>query len=523
MTLVGESRQIAIAEKYLKNLDLRKRQVAVKVQILNIDLKNDKNIEISFSARIGNTFLVSDKGKAFVNFGSQKPGGPAGTGVLGNGTAYSTPGSYRAGVPRVQSQAVGALANNVFSPQVEAQNVIAPQVGAQNVFTPQVEAQDVRDPYAPQLDGSQPFVVKDEDGNTVGISYPPRINTDVDSPGFGQPIYGRDANPNATDQLVPRFDSNGQPIYVPSTDPTAAQVLRPRLDANGRQVFVPSLDPTAAPVFVPRVDANGRPVYVNSSDPTAAQVLRPRLDANGRQIFVPDNSLSPNSTFVPRVDENGRPIYVSGKDPAEYSQSQDSFFAYVEALIVSRNAKTLSTPTLLVQEGEKAQVVTGTSVITGVKSTETANGSTQFENTRETAGLTLDVNVAKIDDNGFVSLQVNPSVSIPLPTRDVQQGVQIFNITKRSLSSGTIRLRDRQTLVLTGVIQDGDRETVRKWPILGDMPFLGQLFRSTSSQREKQELVILVTPFIVDDENGGTYGYGYRPSTQEARQVLGTR
>ncbi len=523
VTLVGESRQIAIAEKYLKNLDLRKRQVAVKVQILNIDLKNDKNIETSFSARIGNTFLVSDKGKAFVNFGSQKPGGPAGTGVLGNGTAYTTPGSYRAGVPRVQSQAVGALANNVFSPQVEAQNVIAPQVGAQNVFTPQVEAQDVRDPYAPQLDGSQPFVVKDEDGNTVGISYPPRIDTDVDSPGFGQPIYGRDANPNATDQLVPRFDSNGQPIYVPSTDPTAAQVLRPRLDANGRQVFVPSLDPTAAPVFVPRVDANGRPVYVNSSDPTAAQVLRPRLDANGRQIFVPDNSLSPNSTFVPRVDENGRPIYVSGKDPAEYSQSQDSFFAYVEALIVSRNAKTLSTPTLLVQEGEKAQVVTGTSVITGVKSTETANGSTQFENTRETAGLTLDVNVAKIDDNGFVSLQVNPSVSIPLPTRDVQQGVQIFNITKRSLSSGTIRLRDRQTLVLTGVIQDGDRETVRKWPILGDMPFLGQLFRSTSSQREKQELVILVTPFIVDDENGGTYGYGYRPSTQEARQVLGTR
>jgi len=74
VTLVGESRQVAIAEKYLKNLDLRKRQVAVKVQILNIDLKNDKNIETSFSARIGNTFLVSEKGKAFMNFGSQKPG-----------------------------------------------------------------------------------------------------------------------------------------------------------------------------------------------------------------------------------------------------------------------------------------------------------------------------------------------------------------------------------------------------------------------------------------------------------------
>ena len=99
----------------------------------------------------------------------------------------------------------------------------------------------------------------------------------------------------------------------------------------------------------------------------------------------------------------------------------------------------------------------------------------------------------------------------------------IYNITKRSLKSGAIRLRDRQTLVLTGVIQDKDREVVTKWPILGDLPFLGSLFRKTSSSREKNELVILVTPAIVDDNQGGSYGYGYRPSTRETRQLLGTR
>ena len=53
------------------------------------------------------------------------------------------------------------------------------------------------------------------------------------------------------------------------------------------------------------------------------------------------------------------------------------------------------------------------------------------------------------------------------------------------------------------------------------MPFIGHLFRSSASQREKQELVILVTPSIVDDNEGGSYGYGYRPSTKEARQLLG--
>ena len=62
-----------------------------------------------------------------------------------------------------------------------------------------------------------------------------------------------------------------------------------------------------------------------------------------------------------------------------------------------------------------------------------------------------------------------------------------------------------------------------KWPILGDLPLLGQLFRSSNSSRVKTELVILVTPAIVEDEMGGSYGYGYRPSTREARQLMGSR
>jgi hypothetical protein len=57
----------------------------------------------------------------------------------------------------------------------------------------------------------------------------------------------------------------------------------------------------------------------------------------------------------------------------------------------------------------------------------------------------------------------------------------------------------------------------------GDLPLIGQLFRSSDSSRVKTELVILVTPAIVEDELGGSYGYGYRPSTREARQLMGSR
>ena len=81
-------------------------------------------------------------------------------------------------------------------------------------------------------------------------------------------------------------------------------------------------------------------------------------------------------------------------------------------------------------------------------------------------------------------------------------------------------MRDRQTLVLTGVIQDTDVEVATKWPILGDLPIIGQFFRQSGSTRQKNELVILVTPSIIDDEDGGSYGYGYRPSTRDARQLM---
>ena len=96
----------------------------------------------------------------------------------------------------------------------------------------------------------------------------------------------------------------------------------------------------------------------------------------------------------------------------------------------------------------------------------------------------------------------------------------ISDIVKRSLDSGKIRLRDGQTLFLTGVIQETNLADVSKWPVLGDLPFFGQFFRKTGSSRKKSELVIVVTPRIIDDEQGGSYGYGFQPSSAEARRLI---
>ena len=410
VTLVGDPQLVASAESYLKQLDLRRRQVAVKVQILNVNLANDRFLDASFSARMGDTFIVSESGKGHLNFGQYKPGGLAGSGFYGQGVS-GVPGTYAA------------------QGQVEQQRVIDPVVASQAVVNPVVQEQAV---FPPQEPGGEPI-------------------------------------------LVPKLDSKGRPIYVPSSDPAEPQSLKPVYDSNGQ------------------------PVYVPSTDPAAAQTLRPVYDDKGRVKYVPSSNT--------------------------YRQPDNSFYAYIEAQIEARNAKTLAQPTLLVQEGQKATVETGQDYVVNVERDENGDtGTTTYTYEKETAGLALELNVDKIDDNGFITMNVNPSISIPVPATQAPGsetgGVQIFNLNKRDLKSGSIRLRDGQTLIVTGVVNEQQIEEVRKWPILGDLPLLGSLFRSSQSTRSKDELVILVTPRVLEDDQGGVFGYGYRPATQQANQLM---
>jgi type IV pilus assembly protein PilQ len=80
-------------------------------------------------------------------------------------------------------------------------------------------------------------------------------------------------------------------------------------------------------------------------------------------------------------------------------------------------------------------------------------------------------------------------------------------------------LRDGQTFVLSGVIQDSDREVITKVPILGDLPIIGALFRGSDSQNTRSEVIIIVTPRIMDDSQNATWGYTYQPGP-EAQKVL---
>ncbi len=191
-------------------------------------------------------------------------------------------------------------------------------------------------------------------------------------------------------------------------------------------------------------------------------------------------------------------------------QYPDDFLFNLQAQVVSGNAKILTDPTLTVQEGSNARVQLTSEVFGGFDS----EGEPIIKN----AGLILEIFIERIDDNGFVTLAVEPTVSSVAQTFDTLQG-DIVLLQERTVRSDRIRMRDGQTLILAGIIQDSDRVEISKVPILGDIPILGALFRSTNRENTRQEVIVLVTPQVLDDSDLSNFGYRYSPG-QDVQEVL---
>ena len=269
------------------------------------------------------------------------------------------------------------------------------------------------------------------------------------------------------------------------------------------------------------------------------------VSRDGQMVGAFNNRLPPSA-----ADPFSAGDLNPGKDYAP-----NNFYDLVRAQVQSENTKVLASPTLILSENaepiqggaavaaaaadggnavlntatigrpfaNESFVTVGTQVITDYTVQAGQNGA---PNTCQpefgTAGLTFGAKVSKIDDNGFVTFSLSPAVSAVADTPQQIEGCGNISILRvRRLDTGSVRVRDGQTLILTGVISDEDRQAVTKWPILGDLPFVGQFFRSSSNARSKNELVILVTPRIVDDVQGGGFGYGYQATTQEARRFIG--
>ena len=384
ITLVGDPVTVSVAEQYLKQLDLRQRQVALSVRILDVNLDNVSEIDNSFAVRWGNNFIVNDSGQLLGAFGRNLP---------------PIASDFRRGVP-----------------------------------------------------------------NDLNVEITPGVGT---TPG-----------------TVTTSGDN-----LPGLQTSASATLNGAVSQGGSLVNGVRLNPG-----------------VNFPSDQFFDFVRAQIVSGSTKLLAsPTLILQENTSLLREGSE------TASSTGSSQSASQGITNIGLDSAVGRRRAN-------------EGVVRVGTNVVTGY-STETPSQGGNVVCTPElsTAGLVLGARVEKIDDNGFVTFVLSPSVSAVTGQENAPQGcgsnLNILSI--RSLDTGALRVRDGQTLIMTGVISDFDRTEVSKWPILGDMPLIGQFFRKSSGRKEKRELVIMVSPRIINDDQGGVYGYGYQPGTAAGREFFG--
>lgn len=226
-----------------------------------------------------------------------------------------------------------------------------------------------------------------------------------------------------------------------------------------------------------------------------------------------NRSLDPTTGLATTTITRGTPATATAALPS-YFQYPKKFLSQIETNIQSGNAKVLTDPTLVVQEGQEATVKLTQKVVENVNTqVDPLSGVRTTTPVLQDAGLTLSINIDKIDDNGFINLTVSPTIAAPGSQVQFDSGQGAINtltlLMRRELTSGLIRLRDGQTLILSGIISELDRSTSSKVPLLGDIPVLGALFRSQTDTTERTEVIVLLTPQILHDN--GQWGYNYQP------------
>jgi general secretion pathway protein D len=177
------------------------------------------------------------------------------------------------------------------------------------------------------------------------------------------------------------------------------------------------------------------------------------------------------------------------------------------------NVNILSSPHLLTQNNKEAEIIVAENIpfitSTSRDSTNLANVIDSVE--RKDVGITLRI-TPHIHESEFVSMDIYQEASaLKTDALSLSQSSSVGPTwTKRSAKT-TVLVKSGDTVILGGIIQDNYTKTVTKIPLLGDIPLLGYLFKFTSEQKSKTNLLILLTPHVIQEP-------GVVPKALEERQ-----
>lgn len=180
-----------------------------------------------------------------------------------------------------------------------------------------------------------------------------------------------------------------------------------------------------------------------------------------------------------------------------YTYTSGNLTAFLNALATDDKFQVLSTPRIFTSNNVEAEINISQSIPYILSTREDANGNLTYNYSFEDVGIVLNV-VPRITQNGMVTMDVTQ-------TANDLQGFTDFNapIVNQRQAFTTVSVIDGETIVLGGMMRSTVTSKVKKLPLLGDIPLLGELFKTRDKQEVKTELLVFLTPRVVRNSEEG--------------------
>lgn len=221
----------------------------------------------------------------------------------------------------------------------------------------------------------------------------------------------------------------------------------------------------------------------------------------GTKSFIPVQTLNPDGSlqqgYVPQEQWYGSGSYISW---------------HLNYLIQNKKGRVLANPKLLITNGQESIIDLTQDYVEKVtseylSSTGTGVGSIGTSQKTYTIGKDMGIKISLIpfiSPEGYVTMNIKPDYATEANqvTDPATGNLEATLLSRRNLDLKNVRIKDGETLAIGGLIQESDQKTVSKIPVLGDLPIIGAAFRSSKAEKKKSELVIMITPRIINDGEG---------------------
>ncbi|MEG0798483.1 MAG: secretin N-terminal domain-containing protein [Acidaminococcaceae bacterium] len=170
---------------------------------------------------------------------------------------------------------------------------------------------------------------------------------------------------------------------------------------------------------------------------------------------------------------------------------ETQFQATLNALFNNGKAKILATPRIITIPGKEASIFIGDHI--PVQTEKRDNGTTTTSTEYVDAGIKLSYTPIVSEDGVYITSVVHTEVSTPTLVPEIKN----YKITSRTADTN-VRMRNGETLVIGGLINEEEQKNIQKIPFLSNIPILGELFKNRTNSKTKTEVMMILTPHITE-------------------------